>query len=86
MNTPRLTHHARQRCAEMGVHTKRVKRIAADPDVTRPSGRGILAKSDNDPEIAVVYVEDSPDQLVILTVLPNTDKIYNRPEHTEQPA
>lgn len=80
-STPRLTNHARQRCAEMDVCTKRAKRIAQDPDVTRPSGKGILAKADFDPEIAVVYVEQDDGQRVILTVLLNTTEVYTRPEH-----
>lgn len=79
--TPKLTNHARQRCSEMGVATKRAKRIARDPDITRPSGAGILAKADHDPEIAVVYADDPDGSRVILTVLPNTQEKFLRPEH-----
>jgi hypothetical protein len=77
--TPRLTHHARQRCAEMGVSTKRVKRIVQDPDTVRSCRYGnLLAVSDAEPDLAVVY-EDVDGQAVVITVLYRTSEVYVRP-------
>jgi hypothetical protein len=59
VGTPKLTPHARQRCVEMGVGTKRVQRIVRQPDVDRPSrGRRRIAVRDDDPAIACVYEGD----------------------------
>lgn len=80
--TPRLTHHARERCAEMGVTTKRAKRIVQDPDVSRPAKAtggddGFIAVADHEPDIAVVYKLDG-DVPVILTVVWRTYEPYDR--------
>lgn len=70
-----LTPHARERCAEMGVVTKRAKRIAADPDTTygNPDERGVVATREDDPEIAVVVRRGR-----IITVLWRTQEVYCR--------
>ena len=75
-----MTNHARLRCEQMGVETKRVKRLVRDPDITRPSGEGIMAKADYDPEIVVVYKEVEDGTRIILTVLPNTTEVFQRPD------
>lgn len=76
--TPRLTEHARERCAEMGLTTKRAKRVVQNPDVVYPGRRGegadpdaYIALSDEDTEIAVVFVPEEPPR--IITVLWNGD-------------
>ena len=76
--TPRLTDHARQRCQEMGVATKRVKRILRDPDMgyTAREGRHIAWRRD-DPTIAVVFVMREGIRLA-LTVVPRTQERYER--------
>lgn len=57
--TPVLTDHARSRCREMGVSTKRAKRVVADPSITyrgslryRPGRRVAVSAADT---IAVVF-------------------------------
>lgn len=77
--TPRLTHHARQRCEEMDVRTKRVKRIVRDPDLDRPSvAQRRIATRDDDPGLAVVYAEGEDGTPVIITVLPHVQEEYDR--------
>jgi hypothetical protein len=77
VGTPKLTHHARQRCLEMGVTTKRVKRMVRQPDVDRPSrGRRRIAVRDDDPAIACVYEQDEPP--LVITVLWRTQELYER--------
>lgn len=74
--TPRLSYHARQRCAEMGVTTKRAKRIVQDPDLVRPAQGALMAVSDADPDIAVVFTEETPP--TIITVVWRTYETYDR--------
>lgn len=82
--TPQLSPHARARCTQMGLNTKRAKRVLQNADVRRaantPVSRGnrMLAKWDGDPEICVVYEPGDPD--VIITVIWNTGEKYVRPE------
>lgn len=81
MMTPRLSNHARQRCEEMDVRTKRAKRIVQDPDIVRPCSHGhLMAVSDADPDIAVVFHLDGDDDEcpTIITVLPRTYEEYER--------
>ena len=69
MSTPRLTDHARQRCEEMGITTKRVKRIVSDPHSNRCTRDDRwVAVRDDDPEISVVYVK-GPEYPIVVTVL-----------------
>jgi hypothetical protein len=81
--TARLVPHARQRCAEMDVRTKDVKRLMRAPDLVRPAGWAdecggrMVACSDEYPDIAVVYSMDG-DQPVVITVVPRTYEIYQR--------
>ena len=82
--TARLTDHARQRCAEMDVATKRVKRIVADPDITRVNRReGCVAMvRDDDPAITVIVTFDG-DLPVVVTVLGRpADRFHPRAEDT----
>ena len=75
--TPRLTEHARQRCLEMGVLTKRVKDILRRPTMTYVSRDGHIAWSAADPSIAVIYTDDGPVRVAI-TVVPRTYDDYVR--------
>jgi hypothetical protein len=83
--TPRVSPHARQRCQEMGISTKRAKRVVMRPDIVRPANRPgrpkgayKMAVSDADPEIAVVFIETRCDRPVIVTVLWRTYETYDR--------
>lgn len=82
--TPRLSHHARARCAEMGISTKVAKRIIQRADVTHcTSSRGrdkprAVATSDAYPGYAVAYFTDTDGTPVILTVLFRTTEPYRR--------
>jgi hypothetical protein len=80
METPKLSEHARRRCVEMDVVTKRVKRLVANPDIIyRGSDYGLntfIAMSAADPEIAAVFAEATP--RVIVTVLWRTPEEYTR--------
>lgn len=61
----------------MGVVTKRVKRIALNPDLTRPSNGNYIALRDDEPDIAVVYALNSCPVLIV-TVLWRTQETYDR--------
>jgi hypothetical protein len=73
--TPRLSAHAKLRCLQMNVTTKRVKRVVRTADILypgHPSADGSpawLAMSECDREIAVVFVRDAAGVPVVLTVL-----------------
>ena len=56
----RLTYHARERAAEMGVRTRFVKRALADPDVLCPSGYGGGQQVAQRGDLAVPF-EERPD-------------------------
>lgn len=78
--TPRLTTHARERCAELGISTKRAKRIVQHRSGTYPSAvghdnNGVVVFSASDSEIAVVWDEARNE---ILTVLPRVQETYVR--------
>jgi hypothetical protein len=75
--TPRLSQHARDRCGEMGVGTKRAKRIVRDPDLTRPAAPNRAALRDDDPELLVVYSDDTQPPTIV-TVLWNTGTPFDR--------
>lgn len=71
MPTAMLTTHARERAAELGVCTKRIKRIVREADVcrvTRGEGRRIAVMA-ADPELAVVYVVGADGRPIVVTVL-----------------
>lgn len=77
--TPRLTRHARQRCSELGVSTKKAKavvrnRISTYPGNPAHGNNGLVVMSD-DPEIAVIW---DPGTNHILTVLPRVQDPYVR--------
>lgn len=79
-NTARLSQHARHRCAEMHVNTKRVKRLLRSPDITRTSYNDrYLAVADSDPEIAVVYAKHADGTCTVITVLYRQYDTYIRP-------
>ena len=87
INTPRVTYHARQRCAELGISTKRAKRIVQQRTSTYPSpqghsNNGVVCSSTVDPEYAVVWDEHTN---TILTVLPRTTDRYKRTERGWEP-
>jgi hypothetical protein len=69
MDTPRLTQHARERCAEMEISTKVAKHIVKHADIVRPGRPGtnrMVSVSDLHPEYIVVHTTDEPP--VIITV------------------
>lgn len=79
--TPRLTVHARERCAEMGLTTKTAKRIYQHRSVTYPGNRGsgcIFVVSNDYPGYAVVVNEEQEDRPVIVTVVFQTYGEYIR--------
>ena len=70
-STPRLTDHARQRCYEMDVPTRRAKGAVQSPQMTYPVRDGrLVAISHDEPRLAVVFEEGEP--AVIVTVLAAT--------------
>lgn len=78
--TPRLTEHARQRCREMDVRTKRVKRVLRAPEIVYPSDRvddALVAVGDG---LAIPYLTDAGGTPVALTVLWHGIE-FVRPEH-----
>ncbi len=62
-----LTNHARQRAAEMGVLTKRVKRVVREPELRYPrkSTKTMMAVAD---DLAIPYCV-SDGRYVVITVL-----------------
>jgi hypothetical protein len=69
--TPRLTCHARQRCTEMGLKTKDVKRAFRHGLIDYPGppehGRGLRMRLSSDGSLAIAYAPST--RPVILTVL-----------------
>jgi hypothetical protein len=62
--TARLSQHARQRCREMGLRTKAVKAVVAEPEMDTPThngGRLLVGGA-----LAVIY---DPDTNEVITVL-----------------
>lgn len=80
MTTPKMTVHARVRCLEMGISTKRAKRVVQNRSVTywvdgaAHANNGVTVLSE-DPDIAVVW---DPDTDRIITVVPRTPHRYVR--------
>ena len=76
MITPRMSSHARERCKEMGIPTKRAKRIVQQPSAAYrggdEQGRSVILIS-VDPDFAVVY---SKNHNVIITVLYRDEAMY----------
>jgi hypothetical protein len=78
--TPVMTNHARERCAEMGISTKVAKRIWRERVLTwvdRPGSDCHLAFS-SDPDYGVVYTTDAAGRVVIVTVVFRTSDYYVR--------
>jgi hypothetical protein len=81
MDTPRLTAHARARCAEMGVPTKVAKRIVQHADIVRPGNRGtgcLVSVSDDYPDYIVVHTDPADGPVEIVTVSFRTGGTYIR--------
>lgn len=82
--TPRLTDHARLRCIQMEVNTKRVKRIVLRPSLVVPGPPELkaefIATATYDPEIQVAYVVEADGRPIVITVLWNTQEDYVRPD------
>ena len=69
--TPRLTQHARERCAEMGISTKVAKRIVQRADLVRPGRPGtdlLVSCSDEHPDYIVVHTNPEQGLVQIVTV------------------
>jgi hypothetical protein len=81
--TPRMSAHARQRCAEMGITTKRAKRIVRERVTSYHTqshrNDGVVCMSD-DADLAVVW---DPIRNVVLTVLPRTSDQYSRSQYRD---
>jgi hypothetical protein len=73
-----MTHHARERCQEMGVSTKAAKRVVQEPTTTWTSDGQTVATSDEYPEITVVFAVDADGRPVVITVLYRTAEEYDR--------
>ena len=82
--TPRLSDHARLRCIQMEVNTKRVKRIVLRPSMVVPgppsNPNSFVATAVDDPELRVAYGIDQDGRPIIITVLWNTQEDYVRPD------
>lgn len=82
METPKLTKHARERCAQMGISTERAKRCVQKRTTTYPSpfghsNNGLIVQSASEPDISVVW---DPNTDTIITVVPRVKERYVRPE------
>jgi hypothetical protein len=74
-----MSHHARERCAEMGISTKIAKRIVTDPNrTTYPARPGTMALSALEPEYCAVFLEREDGTVLVLTVLWTTRERYVR--------
>lgn len=87
MSTPRMSDHARQRCEEMGISTKVVKRIVQHQTCSYPSashypGERRLVSSDLYPEYLVVVQAGDPEEVV--TVLLKSEENLCRAEANER--
>lgn len=86
--TPRLTHHARERCAEMEIPTKVAKQIAQRGEVRYPGTRGReggdtrVVLWSGEPEYCVVM---DAEESVVITVLFRTTEYYARAGSTFVP-
>ena len=82
--TPRLSDHARLRCIQMEVSTKRVKHIVQQPSMVVPgppsNPNSFVATADYDPELRVPYGFEEDGRPLIITVLWNTQEDYVRPD------
>lgn len=74
----RLSDHARERCAEMGLPTRVAKRIVRSHDMSWAGAAGrTVAVSSAFPDLAVVYAAKI-DPPVVVTVLWRTQDQYDR--------
>lgn len=74
MQTPRLSDHARQRCAEMKVNTKVAKRVWQNRSVCREDVDGrLLVTSVDYPDWLAVVARAELEDPVIVTLLRRTD-------------
>lgn len=69
MTTPKISDHARERCAEMGISTKVAKQIVKNPSLTRP-GHTVETRrfvtSTLHPDYAVIYDEATNEVVTVL--------------------
>lgn len=79
MNQPtaKLSLHARQRAEEMGIVTKRIKRVVRNPDLRFPGqgGRFFVCRLD-EPSFRVLI--NGHDGLEVITVVPWSYERYQR--------
>lgn len=86
--TPQMSPHARLRCREMGISTKRAKRIFQHHD-TRYAAHagyrngGFTLMWSGEPDIAIVV---SQDMTTVITVLERTQEEYERASKTRRIA
>jgi hypothetical protein len=79
----KLSEHARERCREMGVRTKVVKRIVRNHKLSwrteyrEGCSRRVVAVSSEYPNLAVVYASEVYPPVVV-TVLWRTQERYDR--------
>jgi len=76
--TPQLSGHARKRCIELGVSTRRAKRVVQTRSTTyanTDTNNALVCQSAADPDITVVW-DQSRNQ--IITVLPRIAEPYVR--------
>lgn len=62
--TARLSEHARQRCREMGLRTKSVKAVVADPEMDTPARDGARLLVGG--ALAVIYDADANEVITVL--------------------
>lgn len=85
--TPVLSRHARQRCAEMGISTKVAKAIHRTRDLTYPGSPttaepALVAFSEDHPGYAIVYIPRAASPDVIVTVVFREEGDYIRQGET----
>lgn len=71
--TARMSAHALARCAEMGITTKRVKRVVRDPDLRYTTFGSVMVCRYDEPDFRAVVDGD-----LVVTVLPWTTERYER--------
>lgn len=77
--TPRLTDHARRRCEEMEIRTRRVKRVVRDPDLCYGSADGYHVVCRFDEPTFRVVIDRSTRPETVVTVIWWTNERYERP-------
>lgn len=77
-----MTHHARQRCAEMLIHTRTAKRIWQHRTLVMPDPQGhgdrVFVTSTVDPRYALVVADPHGKPKVVTVLLYDTEGYYER--------